>query len=282
MNNEEINFCFVVGGRQEHYDNMQRSIISIKKLIDNANFCVLELGQKKIKSEFGIKVIHKDVDFSNKKKIGYLFWKEKYNVVQYCDSEYIIYVDTDTVFVNNNINDLFNKIGDNIGVCQHFWIPYMSFYESYAVSPQYKSQYVRFRSKYHMEPEDKFWSGGVFLFKNSKDNLKVFNEINNISDEFYGKNEYISGSGITDELFFSYSLNKRNKYSQLNGALNHCIMGDQYMRLKIENGIIFGKNTYEENWEPVTFFHCDINRRNPPAQSYSDEINKEVNKAYNI
>jgi hypothetical protein len=93
-------------------------------------------------------------------------------------------------------------------------------------------------------------------------------------DVYTGDSEYVRG--ITDEVFFSGVC---KGVTDLGGSLNHCCMGDRHMDLKIENGKVVGKNSYEETWSPITFFHCDVSRRDP-SENYQGELKEKIRSLF--
>ena len=90
-------------------------------------------------------------------------------------------------------------------------------------------------------------------------------------------NDYIAG--ITDELFFSAVCG--NNVVDLGGSLNHCCMGEQFMNIKLIDDKLFGKNSFEIEYNPIAFLHCDIPRRNP-AKDYDKDINTKIKQIFNI
>lgn len=270
-----ICFCYIVGGSQDHYNNLTFSIKSIRRLVQNPFFYILELGNKQLQSSIDTLVFHQPLPKTDG-KIGYLFWREKYNIVQNTTFDKIVYLDTDTVLVNNNLDDLFEQIDDKVGVCQHFWVPTIQEFRSKAIgNPR---EFLDYAGKYQPQDSDLFFGGGVFLLKNTEENIEIMREIGGICDDIY-QAEYVSGGGMTDELFLSRVLNKTNQYHLLPGSLNHCLMGDEHMPLIVRDDILCGNNTWEHP-TPITFFHCDPNRR-APEMFYDGEVKQQVKSLYN-
>ena len=87
--------------------------------------------------------------------------------------------------------------------------------------------------------------------------------------------------GITDELFLSASVKKFGKSINLSGAMNHCTMGEEFMPMKLVDDILLGKNKFENKYEPITFLHCDILRRNP-SEEYFGRQAELVAKCFNL
>lgn len=270
----DLTICYVVGGHQVHYDNLKRSMDSIMRSEFNGEFLVLEAGNK-LKSDPWMTVINKPdlIDF-NKGKVGYQFWRQKYEVVRQITTDYGMYVDTDTVLVNNNFQILFDRIGSKMGVCQHFWVPDCSTFKNLSVPKANLQQFEKVQTQLGMQDSDRIFVGGVFLFENNEKNNQIFEDTLKIYDEIYTKDkEYVRG--ITDEIFFSVILQRANSFYPLNGAVNHCFMGEKFMPLTLQDGRIYGKNPNDSEYEMVTFLHCDISRRDP-SKEYDGELKAEI------
>ena len=62
---------------------------------------------------------------------------------------------------------------------------------------------------------------------------------------------------MTDELLLALSLNKEGDYKFANGSMNHSSNHNQ-MPLKYEDGVFYGKNPGDEEYQKVFLFHNDI------------------------
>ena len=108
------------------------------------------------------------------------------------------------------------------------------------------------------------------MFQNTEENKTFFAKLLEAYDTFYLKNDqYVKG--ITDEVFFS--MVDTNRTINLGGHVNHCSMGEEHMHLKLneETNTLEGKNPFDNEYKPVLFLHCDINRRDP-SQSYEGAL----------
>jgi hypothetical protein len=278
----KITFFLVVGGSEQHYKNLDRVVNSIKKRMKNPyKIIVLEVGNK-LSTNNLINVINEPdaVLLNNKKKIGYKFWQQKYRASEFITTEYGVYLDTDMVLVNDNFSEIFENIGENFGVAEHFWTRNFRAYLLRAVPLENIRSFLKLKKKINIRLSDPFFAGGVFIYKNNLENRKLLDKVSELYKDVYPETStYLRG--ITDEVFFSNILAKNNKYISVGGALNHCCMGDKFMPLSIINGILYGKNHNEKIFRPVTFFHCDINRRDP-RENYSGELKEAVENAWQL
>ena len=282
---KNLTIYYVVGGNDCHYTNLLQSVRSVRKLTADTPIKIFDFsGKWKYGPEDGadnVEVVDlpNEIDFS-KKKIGYLFWRQKYVRALDIDTQYAMYVDTDTVLVNDTFKEITKSIGTGIGSAKHWWVPDFNTFLNVAVPEQNKLEFINVCQKIYdpSEPpfgEKPFYAGGVFVFKNNKNNKSLMQKVIDVYDDVYtGDSEYVKG--ITDEVFFSGVC---KGITDLGGSLNHCCMGDQHMDLKIENGKVVGKNSYEETWSPITFFHCDTSRRDP-SENYQGELKEKIRSLF--
>ena len=281
--NEEITFIYTVGGGSEHYENMERSINSIERLRGPSKFLIIEFGEK-LKNSKNREIISlpKTIDFSAGKKVGYIIWKHKYVAALKVKTKFGIYVDTDTVMVNDTIKDIISLLDGGVGVSQHFWVPTISHYEKMATNKETFSLFKEAKALCGLKDTDGFFAGGVFIFENNERCKEVFKEVLRLYDEFYNdESDYVKS--VTDELFLAAALAKNDDLIRpFGGALNHCCMGDNHMPLIWANDKFYGRNPWDKDWDPITFFHCNVARRDP-AENYKDEeMSKRVREAWGI
>ena len=263
---------YVVGGNDCHYDNLLLSVRSIRKLNKDVPIKIFDFSGKWNYDFDNVEVVHRpdEIDFS-KKKIGYLFWRQKYVCALDIDTEYAMYVDTDTVMAQDNLSAIMELVGDGIGSAKHWWVPTFENFAREAVPDNNKEDFLSVCKNLNATPKTPFFAGGVFVFRNNETNRASMQKIIDVYDEVYTENnEYIKG--ITDEVFFSGIC---KSVVDLGGGLNHCCMGETHMNLAYYYGHIIGKNLYEENYVPVTFFHCDVSRRDPSSQ-YEGKLKQKI------
>lgn len=274
---KKLTAVYIIGGGDEQYENLSRSIRSLKRGGLGCEILVLEAGER-LRSEGNIRVIHRPgiVDFT--KKPGYQMWKQKYYACLEVETEYGLFIDADTVLVHNNVEDLVAKIGDRFGVTKHWWVPtFRDFYKK-CVPEENKRRFKLLIKSLNIGYDNDFFSGGVFIFGNNRQNREILMAVISVYESVYSKDaDYIRG--ITDEVFLSAALYRFGNFTVLSGALNHCVMGDDFMPLKYENNIFYGKNPFEKEWEKITFFHCDTFRRDP-SENYKGITRQEIKKAF--
>ena len=104
-------------------------------------------------------------------------------------------------------------------------------------------------------PEDlstyKYAASGAFLFQKDKHDA-IFERCGEIYDDVFSDGGL--HNGVTDEFVLCLALNELGGYKFTNGAFNHCAAADQ-QDLKLVDGMWYGKNPQEEEWEKVFLFH---------------------------
>jgi len=281
VDSSDITLFYTVGGYDVHYDNMLRSIQSIKDRGLKCKFMVLEFGNK-LKSTEDMQVLdYSDAIDFNSGKVGYLIWKHKYIGALQITTKYGMYVDSDTVMAYNNIPEILEKLEDGIAVTQHFWVPNISQYQSKACPQDFLNEFLKVKSMLNLTDDVPFFAGGAFIFKNTEENKIVFERVLEWYNQYYTEGKGYVRS-ITDELFLAAALNEyKGKILQLGGGFNHCSMGDNYMPMVLKDGKLYGRNPYEDFWSPITILHCDISRRDP-SQEYSGEMKKIIRERFHL
>jgi hypothetical protein len=275
---QDLNVFYIVCGDNRHYLNLQRSLKSLSRITSfNKKISIFDMSVKvpalKLTDEISV-IPMKDVD-----KTGFYhhrIWRAKYEAALSFpeDNELYLYVDTDVVLVNDNLLEISNKIGENIGVTRHFWVP--SFYQFINSVSKDKDLIEKSLKELGIKNNLPFVAGGIFLFRNNAKNRAILTRVLELYDEFYTPSkEYVNF--ITDETFLSIVLNEFNNNSFLNGAFNHCSMLDMPLSL-IENNL-YGRNPFDDKFEKVTAFHCDCTRRDPSLQ-YTGELKDKVREAF--
>ena len=82
--------------------------------------------------------------------------------------------------------------------------------------------------------------------------MQLFERYNEIYDDIFSDGGL--HNGVTDEFVLCLAMNELGGYKFTNGAFNHCAAADQ-QDLKLVDGMWYGKNPQEEEWEKVFLFH---------------------------
>jgi hypothetical protein len=277
----DVTFIFTVGGDDSHYQNLERCIRSIKKFYSGCRFLILEFGNRLSSSEETTVVDVSDrVDFSSGKKVGYIIWKHKYVGALMVETKFGVYVDTDTVIANPTLHEIIPTLNGGIGAALHFWVPTILDYQAKACAGDSLVEFQKFRQRFGLEDSSLFFAGGVFMFENNQDTKRIFELVLEMYEDYYSGKDYVRS--ITDELFLAAALHKNPGFvRRYGGALNHCSMQDDDMPLVAKDGTLFGRNLFEDYFQPVTFLHCDTSRRDP-SKHYNGEERKLIRQAFEL
>jgi len=271
MSKPLITFVLAVAGEEKHFHNLERCLWSIKNKITSIPYCVLVINGKHCRYNQNnvIRTIPYEGDLSRIER--HLFWRMRYDLYKYVDTEYTMYLDSDTVICNDTVLSKINEIGEKFGICQHFWVPTLSDYKIKAGNPQANLEIDILSDK----TDSPFIASGAFIFKNNKHNLNIIKNVTKIYSEIYPKGASYK-EAMTDEVWLTLALKGEWKNVHfLGGAFNHCCE-QQIMPIRLNNEIIEGKNPFEhESFAPITLLHCDLYRRDPRLgfdKNLSDKI----------
>jgi hypothetical protein len=282
---KDITFYTVMGGSDHFYDATKLAVESIHKILPSSKIKVFDFGGK-FENKCSETIDCRGQQNTSKKDIGYLYWREKYVRALEIDTEYAVYFDCDTVLINDFFEDIFDIIGDKAGSAQHWWVPTFNDYCSMATPIEHREVFIETLSNLGASLNNSYYAGGVFLFKNTTNNRKLLEKVVKSYDDF---NDIYDGeiTALTDEFFFS-SVFKDNIVN-LGGSLNVCPKGNKVsMDLEIDDGILVGKNVFDEDYNPVIFVHCNFHKHHmvhgndPLDVDYSKEVLKIISEAYQL
>tara|TARA_R100000353_G_C6494310_1_gene192513 strand:- start:715 stop:1275 length:561 start_codon:yes stop_codon:yes gene_type:complete len=156
-------------------------------------------------------------------------------------------MDTDTVVINDRVDELIEEAQDNFLCTQHWWVPTLADYmNKVEVMHAGLSKYLPDnRHSYN------YASSGAFLFQKDKHD-HIFNRYGEIFEDIF-KDGGVH-PGVTDEFVLCLTLNELGGYHFTNGAFNHCAAADQ-QDMKLIDGVFYGKNPQEDEYEKVFLFH---------------------------
>ena len=247
----KLSFGFIVGGDDKYYQNLARACESLERIEQDHEIVILDMDDRLESDDPKMKIVKANADAIRNEDDRNWFqphiWAERYNVFKHVETDYCIYLDTDCVIVNDRVDQLIEEAEDNFLIARHWWVPTL---EDYIRKVQVDKTGL---TKYF--PEDlstyDYAASGAFLFQKGKHDklyeryMEIFNDI--FSDG--GLHD-----GVTDELVLCLAMNEVGGYKFTNGAFNHCAAADQ-QDLKLVDGVWYGKNPQEEEYEKVFAFH---------------------------
>ena len=276
MSLSDIGFYFVVAGEDSHYRNLKISIDSIRRIYPHSKITVGDFDNKLELNYTNNLIIHKldYVKYDRTKIYKHIIWQYKYYICLLGDTRYNLYLDSDTVLVNNLDNFIINN-ENKFAIAKHFFVPTIKDFKNKCSLDKEAHNYLKLIG---LEDDMDFCAAGVFFFERNKITNSILQKTFELHENIYSNIDYIHG--IYDEPILNSILQKNKEFVHyVNGSLNHCSMID--MPLKIDNGIIYGKNTFDEMYEPVICLHCDVSRRDP-SQPFSGLLKTKIRELFKI
>jgi hypothetical protein len=247
----KLSFGFIVGGDDKYYKNLSRACESLERIEQEHEIVILDMDNRLESDDPNIKVVNVDADSIRNEDSRNWFqphiWAQRYNVFKHVETEYCIYLDTDTVIVNDRVDELIEESDDKFLIAQHWWVPTLEDYlKNVNVDPTGLDKYLpNPLSSYD------YAASGAFLFQKDKHD-KLFERYMEIFEDIFSDGGL--HNGVTDEFILCLALNEIGGYKFTNGAFNHCAAADQ-QDMKLVDGIWYGKNPREDEWEKVFVFH---------------------------
>lgn len=275
MSSNNITFIYVVAGHNSHYENLKTSIRSVRRIYPSSKILVGDFDLKYQSDDENIKIVPlTNVIFDRTKTFKHIIWQYKYYISQLTDTKYNLYLDTDTVLVNN-LDNLIKDNNSKFLIAKHFWVETVLKFKNLVEKESLTNQFIDYLS---LKDNMDFCAAGVFFFEKNDKNMEILKKTFEIHSEIYSNRDYIMG--IYDEPILNSVLQKNiEDVIYYNGSINHCSM--QNMPLILKNGTLYGKNPFDLDYEKVTCLHCDKFRRNP-SLGYSEDIKNIINKLFEL
>jgi len=272
----KITFGYIVGGKDKHYNNLLRSIESLEKISQPYNILVLDADNRlDVNGLDNVKVIHFPVkNESNDDWFQPHYWKMRYHLYEYLDTPYCFYMDTDTVIINDRVDELIEESSEDFLICNHWWVPTLNDYISNVRVSRTSS------AKFISEPDKiPYVSSGLFLFQKDKHNYIFEKFSENFNSIFENVKSYNDIEGITDEFILSVTLNETGGYKFTNGSMNHSSEREQMpLYFDEDEKTFYGKNPQDEEYKKVFAFHNDI--QEIPTLSYFRDRQSDITDSF--
>jgi len=247
----KVTFGFIVGGDDIYYKNLMRACESLERVKQPHEVLIIDMEGRLDIDDPSVKIVNASAEhLSNGDDRNWFqphIWKERYNLYKHVETDYCFYMDTDTVVINDRVDELIEEAEDKFLCTQHWWVPTLdNFFKKVIVDKTGLSKYL---------PEDlstyAYAASGAFMFQKDKHD-SLFERYHEIYTDVFSDDGV--HQGVTDELILCLSLNEFGNYKFTNGAFNHCAAADQ-QDLKYDDGIWYGKNPQEDEYEKVFLFH---------------------------
>ena len=261
---KKITFGFIVGGDDKYYNNLMRACESLERIKQPHEVLIIDMDDRLSIDEPNVKIVKVDAeelhnDGDDRNYFQPYIWKERYNLYKYLETDYCFYMDTDTVVINDRVDELIEEAGHKFLCTQHWWVPTLKDY--FATGKIDKTNMGPYLP--HDTGEYDYIASGAFMFQKEKHD-GMFRKYDEIFREVFSDGKL--HSGVTDELILCFALNEcmqfmdntngetNGFYHLTNGAFNHCAAHD-YMPMEKRKGIWYGSNPQDDEMKPVFLFH---------------------------
>lgn len=280
---KDVTFFTVIGGAKHYRDATTLSVNSIIKKIPEAKIRVFDFD-----NEFthpNVETVDCRGDISERKNVGYTYWRQKYCKAREIDTDYGVYFDCDTVLINDYFDDIFDQIGGKIGSARHWWTPTFGNFKRQAVPQNAMETFNEIMKEIDVKDNTSYYAGGVFVFKRNNKNMMFFSSVIDWYDAFNLSYDHRRECDIvTDEFFFSGVCPEQ--VVDLGGSLNVCPKGNGISTdlLVDPDGELLGKNCFDsvECYNPVIFIHCNLHKGNPLDNNYPEDVKQIIRDHYGL
>ena len=269
----KLSFGFIVGGGDSYYKNLMRACESLERIKQDHEIVIIDMEDRLSIDDPKVKIVKATrEELKNEDSRNWFqphIWAERYNLFKHVETEHCFYMDTDTVVINDRVDELIEEAQDNFLCTQHWWVPTLADYmNKVEVMHAGLSNYLPDnRHSYN------YASSGAFLFQKDKHD-HIFNRYGEIFEDIF-KDGGVH-PGVTDEFVLCLTLNELGGYHFTNGAFNHCAAADQ-QDMKLIDGVFYGKNPQEDEYEKVFLFHSayqNISSLITHSPGFHEEIKK--------
>lgn len=253
----KVTFGYIVGGDDKHYNNLLRSLESLDRIKQPHEVVILDADSRLETDDVmpNVRIIPFPVD--EKVDGGWFkphYWQMRYHLNKYLETDYCFYMDTDTVIVNDRVDELIEESEDNFLICNHWWVPRLGDYLS--------NVRVNFELIREFITDEKildipYFASGLFLFKKEKHDFIFETFLSKFEKVFKNLPKNVDASGVTDEFLLALSLHETGGYKLANGSMNHSSEIDQ-MPLEFRDNTFWGKNPQDDEYRKVFAFHNDL------------------------
>ena len=155
-------------------------------------------------------------------------------------------MDTDTVVINDRVDELIEEAEDKFLCTQHWWVPKLGQYLN--AGQKVDRTNLPLPEGYMDVP---YAASGAFMFQKDKHD-GLFENYKELYDHIFS--DGLVHSGVTDELILCLALEKWKNYKFTNGSFNHCA-AKAYQPMEQRDGVWYGSNPQDDEMKPVFLFH---------------------------
>ena len=249
----KVTFGFIVGGDDHYYKNLMRACESLERIEQDHKVLIIDMDDRLDNiHDPDVKIVKsKAKHIDNDDERNYFqpeIWKKRYELYKHVETEYCFYLDTDTVVINDRVDELIEEAEDKFLCTQHWWVPTLGNYLNTGEKIDRTNT-----GKYMPENprEYPYAASGAFLFQKDKHDA-LFEKYQEIYDHIFSDGKL--HSGVTDEMILCLALNEWGNYKFTNGSFNHCAAAKQ-QPMDLIDGVWYGSNPNEVDMKPIFLFH---------------------------
>ena len=249
---KKITFGFIVGGDDKYYNNLMRACESLERIEQDHKILIIDMDDRLDNiHDPDVKIVKsKAKHIDNDDERNYFqpeIWKKRYELYKHVETEYCFYLDTDTVVINDRVDELIEEAEDKFLCTQHWWVPTLQdFLAQTKVNLTNTGDYIPKNTKSY-----DYAASGAFLFQKDKHN-ELFEKYDKIFTDIFSDDGL--HSGVTDEMILCLALNEWGNYKFTNGSFNHCAANTQ-QPLELRDDVWYGSNPQDDEMKPIFLFH---------------------------
>ena len=245
-------FGFIVGRDDAYYQNLMRACESLERVKQDHEVLIIDMDDRLDIDDPHVKIVKSEAkQLDNDDDRNYFqpdIWKKRYELYKHVETDYCFYLDTDTVVINDRVDELIEEAEDKFLCTQHWWVPTLGNYLNTGEKIDRTNT-----GKYMPEnPRDyPYAASGAFLFQKDKHDA-LFEKYQEIYDHIFSDGKL--HSGVTDEMILCLALNEWGNFKFTNGSFNHCAAAAQ-QPMELRDGVWYGSNPNETEMKPIFLFH---------------------------
>ena len=263
----KVTFGFIVGGDDPYYKNLMRACESLERVKQDHEVLIIDMDDRLDIEDPHVKIVKSEAkQLDNDDDRNYFqpdIWKKRYELYKHVETDYCFYLDTDTVVINDRVDELVEEAEDKFLCTQHWWVPTLGNYLNTGEKIDRTNT-----GKYMPENprEYPYAASGAFLFQKDKHDA-LFEKYQEIYDHIFSDGKL--HSGVTDEMILCLALNEWGNFKFTNGSFNHCAAAAQ-QPMELRDDVWYGSNPQDEEMKPIFLFHSAIQNVNTLSQYGTD------------
>ena len=106
----KLSFGFIVGGGDSYYKNLMRACESLERIKQDHEILIIDMEDRLSIDDPNLKIVNASREELKNEDARNWFqphiWAERYNLYKHVETDHCIYLDTDTVVINDRVDEL--------------------------------------------------------------------------------------------------------------------------------------------------------------------------------